>query len=142
MPLDEAAVHSAFNALCAGMDPAERRSPAEIARGCLQIAVANMASAIKKISVQRGYDVGSYTLCCFGGAAGQLACAVADALTMKRVYTRLPSPSSAKSSGVSVPRNLISTRNSSRMPVRASVDRAARASLAISPKSSTSCRCE
>lgn len=58
----------------------------DIARGCLRIAVANMASAIKKISVQRGYDVGTYTLCAFGGAAGQLSCEVADALGMKRVY--------------------------------------------------------
>jgi 5-oxoprolinase (ATP-hydrolysing) len=62
------------------------RSPEEIAEGFLQIAVGNMANAIKHISVQRGHDVTGYTLCCFGGAAGQHACAVADALGMKRVF--------------------------------------------------------
>src|SRR3546814_12415670 len=45
-----------------------------------------MANAIKKISVQRGYDVTGYTLCCFGGAGGQHACLVADALGMKTVF--------------------------------------------------------
>src|SRR5258707_7587738 len=45
-----------------------------------------MANAIKQISVQRGHDVTEYTLCCFGGAGGQHACLVADALAMKRIY--------------------------------------------------------
>ena len=44
-----------------------------------------MANAIKHISVERGYDVTEYTLCCFGGAGGQHACLVADALGMTRV---------------------------------------------------------
>jgi 5-oxoprolinase (ATP-hydrolysing) len=57
-----------------------------IAEGYLRIAVDNMANAIKKISVARGYDVTRYTLACFGGAAGQHACRVADALAMPRVY--------------------------------------------------------
>ena len=61
------------------------RTPEEIAAGFLQIAVENMANAIKHISVQRGYDVTLYTLCCFGGAGGQHACHVADALGMTRV---------------------------------------------------------
>ena len=52
----------------------------------MQIAVGNMANAIKHISVQRGHDVTRYTLCCFGGAAGQHACLVADALAMTRVF--------------------------------------------------------
>ena len=56
-----------------------------VATGFLTIAVENMANAIKKISVQRGYDVSEYTLCCFGGAAGQHACMVADALAIKRI---------------------------------------------------------
>ncbi|MBT5570961.1 MAG: 5-oxoprolinase [Alphaproteobacteria bacterium] len=63
----------------------DARSPAEVAEGFLKIAVENMANAIKKISVQRGYDVTTYTLCAFGGAAGQHACLVADALGMTRV---------------------------------------------------------
>jgi len=60
-------------------------SPAEIAEGFLKIAVENMANAIKKISVQRGHDVTAYALACFGGAGGQHACAVADALRMTTV---------------------------------------------------------
>lgn len=57
-----------------------------VAEGYLRIAVENMANAIKKISVQRGHDVTAYTLACFGGAAGQHACLVADALGMERIY--------------------------------------------------------
>ena len=53
-----------------------------MAAGFLEIAVANMANAIKKISIQRGYDVTRYALATFGGAGGQHACAVADALGM------------------------------------------------------------
>lgn len=62
------------------------RSPAQIAEGFLTIAVQNMANAIKRVSVQRGHDVTRYTLCCFGGAGGQHACLVADALGMTRVF--------------------------------------------------------
>ena len=58
------------------------RSPEEVADGFIKIAVENMANAIKKISVQRGYDVTRYALNCFGGAGGQHACLVADALGM------------------------------------------------------------
>lgn len=61
------------------------RAPKQIAEGFLTIAVENMANAIKKISVQRGYDVTSYVLNCFGGAGGQHACLVADALGMSSV---------------------------------------------------------
>src|SRR3546814_3465777 len=61
-------------------------SDLEVAEGFLRIAVENMANAIKKISVQRGYDVTEYTLNCFGGAGGQHACLVADALGMTRVF--------------------------------------------------------
>ena len=61
------------------------KTPEEIADGFIQIAVENMANAIKKISVQRGYDVTRYALNCFGGAGGQHACLVADALGMTKV---------------------------------------------------------
>ena len=64
----------------------KEQSPHELAEGFLRIAVENMANAIKKISVQRGYDVTSYTLQCFGGAGGQHACLVADALGMERIF--------------------------------------------------------
>ncbi|MCB1451100.1 MAG: hydantoinase B/oxoprolinase family protein [Nitratireductor sp.] len=60
-------------------------TPEEVADGFLKIAVENMANAIKKISVQRGHDVTEYALNCFGGAGGQHACAVADALGMTTV---------------------------------------------------------
>ncbi len=63
-----------------------RARPRQVADGFLDIAVENMANAIKHISVQRGYDVTEYTLCCFGGAGGQHACLVADALGMTRVF--------------------------------------------------------
>ena len=88
-PLDVGAVRTKFDALAAeiaeatGEDP---RSPEDLAEGFLRIAVENMANAIKKISVQRGYDVGRYTLQCFGGAGGQHACLVADALGMETVF--------------------------------------------------------
>ena len=61
------------------------KSLAEIAEGFLAIAVDNMANAIRKISIARGHDVTRYTLACFGGAGGQLACRVADALGMQRI---------------------------------------------------------
>ncbi|MEJ5990180.1 hydantoinase B/oxoprolinase family protein [Ramlibacter sp. PS3R-8] len=62
------------------------RSAEEVAEGFIAIAVQQMANAIKKISVARGYDVTRYTLQCFGGAGGQHACLVADALGMSRVF--------------------------------------------------------
>ncbi|MEG4283681.1 hydantoinase B/oxoprolinase family protein [Microcoleus sp. A006_D1] len=62
------------------------RTAEEVAEGFLAIAVEKMANAVKKISLQRGYDVSEYTLCCFGGAGGQHACAIADSLGMKRVF--------------------------------------------------------
>ncbi|MFW2357072.1 hydantoinase B/oxoprolinase family protein [Hydrogenophaga sp.] len=62
------------------------RPPEEVAEGFINIAVQQMANAIKKISVARGYDVTRYTLQCFGGAGGQHACLVADALGMTRVF--------------------------------------------------------
>ena len=62
------------------------RPAEEVAEGFINIAVQQMANAIKKISVARGYDVTSYTLQCFGGAGGQHACLVADALGMTRVF--------------------------------------------------------
>ncbi|MFK7754750.1 MAG: hydantoinase B/oxoprolinase family protein [Sedimentitalea sp.] len=88
-PLDLAAVRAQFAELAqavateTGEPP---RTPEDIATGFLQIAVDNMANAIKKISVQRGHDVTGYTLQCFGGAGGQHACLVADALGMRRVF--------------------------------------------------------
>jgi 5-oxoprolinase (ATP-hydrolysing) len=86
-PLDAAAVKAAFADLAreVNRDLGGERSAEEIADGFIRIAVENMANAIKKISVQRGYDVTRYALNCFGGAGGQHACLVADALGMTRV---------------------------------------------------------
>ncbi|MGI9311876.1 MAG: hydantoinase B/oxoprolinase family protein, partial [bacterium] len=85
--LDAGVVKAKFVELAARIeaDTGDARAPEEVAAGFLAIAVENMANAIKKISVQRGYDVSEYALCCFGGAGGQHACLVADALAMKRI---------------------------------------------------------
>jgi 5-oxoprolinase (ATP-hydrolysing) len=87
-PLDRDVVVDKFTALADEIAAAtgHRRSPEDIAEGFLTIAVANMANAIKQISVERGYDVTDDALCCFGGAGGQHACLVADALGMNRVF--------------------------------------------------------
>ncbi|WP_084404535.1 hydantoinase B/oxoprolinase family protein [Pseudovibrio sp. Ad46] len=82
-PLAIEEVKAAFNALAAEIG--DGRTGEEVAEGFQKIAVENMANAIKKISVQRGYDVTEYALTCFGGAGGQSACMVADSLGMKTV---------------------------------------------------------
>ncbi|MER9795636.1 hydantoinase B/oxoprolinase family protein [Mesorhizobium sp. M0142] len=82
-PLDVRTVRETFTALAAEIG--DGRSPEAVAEGFVTIAVENMANAIKKISVQRGYDVTEYLLNCFGGAGGQHACLVADALGMEAV---------------------------------------------------------
>ena len=81
-PLDADAVRTAFADLAQDVGG---KTPEEIADGFIKIAVENMANAIKKISVQRGYDVTRYALNCFGGAGGQHACLVADSLGMTKV---------------------------------------------------------
>jgi len=88
LPLDADVVQRKFAEVAAAVEDATgvARTPEEIAQGFLKIAVENMANAIKQISVQRGYDVTHYTLACFGGAGGQHACLVADALGMTRVF--------------------------------------------------------
>jgi 5-oxoprolinase (ATP-hydrolysing) len=86
--LDGVTVARQFQALADRVSEATGRAttPEALAEGCLEIAVQNMANAIKRISVARGHDVTRYTLQCFGGAGGQHACAVADALGMERVF--------------------------------------------------------
>ncbi|HZZ94138.1 MAG TPA: hydantoinase B/oxoprolinase family protein [Usitatibacter sp.] len=86
--LDAPVVREKFAALAMEISQATgtARTPEQVAEGFLAIAVANMANAIKFISVQRGHDVTEYTLACFGGAGGQHACLVADELGMTRVY--------------------------------------------------------
>ena len=81
LPLDREIVREKFAAIAREAG----KSPEEVAEGFLRIAVENMANAVKKISVQRGYDVTRYCLTSFGGAGAQHACAVADALGMKTI---------------------------------------------------------
>ena len=83
-PLDKAVVRERFSELIKSMQ--DGRSEEQIAEGFLTVAVENMANAIKEISVQRGYDVTNYALCSFGGAGGQHACLVADALGITTVF--------------------------------------------------------
>ncbi len=83
LPLDAEGVRAGFAELA--REIGDGRSGEDVADGFIKIAVENMANAIKKISVQRGYDVTRYTLNCFGGAGGQHACLVADALGMTKV---------------------------------------------------------
>lgn len=86
-PLDAAAVRRAFVALSADIRSAtgDDRGPEQVAEGFLRIAMANMANAVKKISVQQGHDITRYALTTFGGAGGQHACAVADELGIRTV---------------------------------------------------------
>jgi 5-oxoprolinase (ATP-hydrolysing) len=82
--LDADAVKSAFSDLA--RDIGDERTPEDIAGGYLRIAVENMANAIKKISIQRGYDVTEYALASFGGAGGQHSCMIADVLGMETIH--------------------------------------------------------
>src|SRR5690606_26286116 len=86
-PLDAEVVRRRFAELAEQIrrQTGDTRTPVEVAQGFLDIAVENMANAIKRISIQRGYDVSRHTLVGFGGAGGQHACLVADALGMQRV---------------------------------------------------------
>ena len=86
-PLDADASRARLEEIAHAVDEATGRKPGldEVAAGFLDIAVDNMAGAIRKISIARGHDVTRYTLACFGGAGGQHACRVADALGMERI---------------------------------------------------------
>lgn len=81
-PLDKTIVIQKFTQLAQQIGS----TPEKVASGFIAIAVENMANAIKKISLQRGYDVTNYTLCVFGGAGGQVACLIADTLGMKTIF--------------------------------------------------------
>ncbi len=86
-PLDAEIVRQRFAELAAAIhaQTGDDRSPEQVAEGYVRIAVANMANAVKKISVQKGHDVTRYALTTFGGAGGQHACAVADSLGIRTV---------------------------------------------------------
>ncbi|MFE2266536.1 hydantoinase B/oxoprolinase family protein [Streptomyces griseosporeus] len=86
-PLDDALVRARFTALAREIRErtGDDRTPEQVAEGYLQIAVANIANAVKRISVQKGHDVTRYALTTFGGAGGQHACRVADSLGIRTV---------------------------------------------------------
>jgi len=88
LPLDAKVVREKFDALADTVLGAtgKRLSPEQVAEGFIEIAVGNMANAIKHISVARGHDVTDYVLNTFGGAGGQHACLVADQLGMSRIF--------------------------------------------------------
>ena len=87
-PLDAGIVRAKFAALAAEIAAATGtlRTPEAVAEGFLRVAVANMANAIKQVSIQKGHDATRYALQCFGGAGGQHACLVADELGMETVF--------------------------------------------------------
>lgn len=87
-PLDIARVKTLFAQLADDVEQqsGRRYRAEELAEGFLAVAVDNMAGAVKKISVQRGYDIRNYVLNAFGGAGAQHACAVAAALNIRQVY--------------------------------------------------------
>ena len=87
-PLDKEVVLKEFKQLTATINTAtgNNYTPEQVASGFMAIAVANMANAIKKISLQRGYDVTQYVLCCFGGAGAQVACLIADTLGITKIF--------------------------------------------------------
>jgi 5-oxoprolinase (ATP-hydrolysing) len=88
MPLDSEAVRSKFDELVPQIsnDSAFELSAEAVAAGFLTVAVENMANAIRKITIERGEDVRDFTLCCFGGAAGQHACQVAEVLGIDTIW--------------------------------------------------------
>ena len=88
LPLDREIVVTKFTQLAQEIATATGHyvTPEQVASGFIAIAVNNMANAIKKISLQRGYDVTQYTLCCFGGAGAQVACLIADTLGITKIF--------------------------------------------------------
>ncbi len=88
LPLDKDVVTEKFIQLAQEIETAtgNNRTPEQVAAGFIAIAVESMANAVKKISLQRGYDVTNYALCCFGGAGAQVACLIADTLGMKKIF--------------------------------------------------------
>ncbi|BCL38246.1 hydantoinase/oxoprolinase family protein [Nostoc sp. MS1] len=88
LPLDKNIVLEKFHQLAQEISTVtgNYRTPEQVAAGFIDIAVENMANAIKKISLQRGYDVTKYVLTCFGGAGAQVACLIANTLGMKQIF--------------------------------------------------------
>ena len=88
LPLDKEIVVTKFTQLAQKIATVtgNNDTPEQVASGFIQIAVSKMANAIKKISLQKGYDLTNYTLCCFGGAGAQVACLIADVLGINKIF--------------------------------------------------------
>ena len=129
-PLDRDAVVAAFGRLADDVfaHTQRRLAPEALAEGFLQIAVGNMANAVKKISVARGYDISGYTLQCFGGAGGQHACLVADALGMRRVFVH-PLAGVLSAYGMGLADQIVMQERALELPLDATGLAAARAAL-------------
>ena len=114
LPLDEMAVQAKFAELASAVN----EDADALAAGCIRIAVENMANAIKKISVQRGHDVTEYALLCFGGAAAQHACLVADALGMRHVLIH-PLAGVLSAYGIGLAETLVMRQQTAELPLTA-----------------------
>ncbi len=123
-PLDAQTVARQFGELAASLagpssiGDRSANDAAAVAAGCIRIAVENMANAIKKISVQRGHDVTEYTLVCFGGAAGQHACQVADALGMRQVLVH-PLAGVLSAYGIGLAETIVMRQRTAELPLDA-----------------------
>lgn len=137
-PLDRDCVVQKFEAMAAQVrESTGRAATAEsLAEGFLQIAVQNMANAIKRISVARGYDVTQYTLQCFGGAGGQHACLVADALGIERVFVH-PLAGVLSAYGMGLADQIAMREASIELPLEAAGLKAAEARIAELAESAT-----
>ncbi len=124
--LDADVVARGFRELAASL----HGEPEAVAAGCIRIAVENMANAIKKISVQRGHDVTGYTLVCFGGAAGQHACQVADALGMRQVLVH-PLAGVLSAYGIGLAETIVMRQRTAEVPLNAASLESLRAPFAL-----------
>lgn len=119
--IDPAIVSEKFTALVAELEPGVTGDPApsmeSVAESFLQVAVESMANAIRQVSTRQGLDAAEFTLFCFGGAAGQHACRVAQAAGMKRVLVH-PLASVLSAFGIGVADRLAMRRSSVRLPLR------------------------
>ena len=113
-PLEAGVVSRKFDELAKSL----QGQPDTVAAGCIRIAVENMANAIKKISVQRGHDVTGYTLVCFGGAAGQHACQVAEALGMRQALVH-PLAGVLSAYGIGLAETLVMRQRTAEVPLDA-----------------------
>jgi 5-oxoprolinase (ATP-hydrolysing) len=121
-PLDTGAVQTRFAALAAELG----QPPEQVAAGARAIAVETMAQAIRRISIARGHDAARYTLCCFGGAGGQHACAIADQLGMTRVLIH-PLAGLLSAFGIGLAETRVVRQRTLNLPLRPDTDLAASA---------------